>query len=197
MSEDLTNLAAELKRRGIPPRYFAEQRRRGMSSEEIMAAWPKRTLSNRVGSRRFRRQIVVGTFGGWLLILAIDELISLAYPKWFVTPIALLVGYFAIQWFWHGRRTYINTPDLADEELDERLVQIKNQAYRTAFRVFAPVALIGGLLSMIAMTLQPGERGMTNAILIYFGIALLATILPTAIVAWREPDPTEPDEMPA
>jgi hypothetical protein len=44
-------------------------------------------------------------------------------------------------------------------------------------------------LSLLAVTQQPGNEGLTNALLMFFGVAMLATTLPTAIVAWREPDP--------
>lgn len=50
MTEDLKILALEMQRRGIPPRYFAAQMRRGMSPQEIFAAWPKRPPSERIGN---------------------------------------------------------------------------------------------------------------------------------------------------
>ena len=188
MSEDLENLALELRRRGIPPRYFAEQKRRGMSPQQIIAAWPPRPISNRVGSRRFRRRLVVGTYGGWLVIAAIVKLMSLSSAKTW-TVFVLLIASAIVQAIWLSRRTIINTPKLADEELDERLVQIKNQAYRRAFQVFGPVAIIGWLLSWAAITLQPGDQGTINALILFCGVALLSGTLPTVIVAWREPDP--------
>ena len=96
-----------------------------------------------------------------------------------------------IQLIWVGRRTIISTPTLVDAELDERLVQIRNAAFRTAFRAFAGVALIGWIVAIAAIQLQPNNEGFLNAWLIFFGVAMLATTLPTAIVAWREPDPPE------
>jgi hypothetical protein len=94
-----------------------------------------------------------------------------------------------IQLIWLSPRTYINALKLADAELDERLVQIKNQAFRRAYKVVVPVAFTAWWLSLLAVTQQPGNEGLTTALLIFFGVALLATTLPTAIVAWSEPDP--------
>jgi hypothetical protein len=199
VTEDLKDLAVELKRRGMDPGYFRAQRRRGLSTEEILAPWPPRPLSNRVGTRRFRRRVVVGTYAGWLLIVAITRLVTLPIPGW-VTPgflvflgLALLNSLIGV--FWLNRRTYINTPALGDVELDERLIQIRNQAYRRAFQVFAPVALIGYPLTWAALQLQPNVQGQINAFIIFSGVTLLATTLPTAIVAWREPDPAEPEPL--
>jgi len=80
-----------------------------------------------------------------------------------------------------------------DAELDERLVQSRNAAFRTAFKPFALAALIGWLLAMAATQLQPNSQGYLNSLILFMGVAMLATTLPTAIVAWREPDPTEPE----
>jgi len=93
-----------------------------------------------------------------------------------------------------NRRTFLNREVLAgDLGLDERLVQNRNQAFRIAFQVFAPVALIGWIVSFLAIQLQGIERSLSNAFLIYLGVALLGTTLPTAIWIWREPDPAEPE----
>jgi hypothetical protein len=199
--EDLSVLATELKRRGMSPGYFKAQRRRGMSAQEIFAAWPERRLSNRVGSRRFRRRLVVGTYAGWLLIAAIVKVMTLTDPKWSTSAIpvfsVLLVANSIISLVFLSRRTYINAPELADEELDERLVQIRNHAFRRAYQFVVPLALAGWLVSMVVMQVQSGAQGWTNAFLIYSGVAMLATTLPTAIIAWREPDPPEPEPLPA
>jgi hypothetical protein len=121
------------------------------------------------------------------------KVLSFSPLPWLWLPVLLLAANLIIQGIWVGRRTIINTPALVDAELDERLVQSRNAAFRTAFKVFAPVALIGWIIAMAAVQLQSNNQGFLNAWLIYFGVAMLATTLPTAIVAWREPDPTEPE----
>jgi hypothetical protein len=157
----------------------------------VIAAWHRRPLSSRVGSRRFRRRLLVATYAAWIAVAVIVKLLSFVYPRssWLIW--VLLAANVIIQAFWVERRTIISTPALADAELDERLVQTRNAAFRTAFRPFALVALIGWLVSIEAMQAQPNDQGFLNAFLIFFGVALLASTLPTAIVAWREPDPTE------
>ena len=196
MTDDLKELAVELKRRGISPGDFKAQKQRGLSNQEIWAAWPPRPLSNRVGSRRFRRRLVVGTYASWLLIAAIVKVLTLTNPKWstsaFPVFCALTVTNAIVSLVWLTRRTYIS-PEVADQELDERLVQNRNQAFRWAYQFAVPLALAGWLSSWLFLQVQPGVQGQTNAVLIYTGVAMLATTLPAAILAWREPDPVEPE----
>ena len=165
----------------------AQPRRNEMSYQEIVDVWNRRPLSNRVGSRRFRRRLVVGTYGGWLLVAVIVMLIATSYSFWFIFP-ALANSLVMLAWL--GRRTYLNREVLVgDAGLDERLVQNRNRAFRRAFQVFAVVVVIAGPLSGVALAMQPGKQGIIDGTLIYFGITLLAVTLPTAIWAWSEPDP--------
>jgi hypothetical protein len=162
----------------------------------VIAAWHRRPLSSRVGSRRFRRRLLIATYAAWIAVALIVKLLSFGpLPPFWLTQI-LLWANLIIQGVWVGRRTIISTPALKDAELDERLVQIRNAAFRTAFRAFALVALIGWIAAISAVQLQPNNEGFLNAWLIFFGVALLASTLPTAIVAWREPDPAEPEPPP-
>lgn len=157
----------------------------------VIAAWHRRPLSSRVGSRRFRRRLLIATYTAWIAVAVIVKLLSFGplAPLWYFG--ILLAANLIIQGIWVGRRTIISTPALKDAELDERLVQIRNAAFRTAYGVFAGVALIGWMVAMEAIRLQPNDEGFLNAFLIFFGVGLVANTLPTAIVAWREPDPTE------
>lgn len=186
MSKDLKDLSV------------AELKRRGMSAQEVLYARRRRPLSNRVGSRRFRRRLVLGTYAGWLLIAAIMKAMTLTIPSWSKSVMGvvfvLLVANSLISLLWLSRRTYINTPALPDSELDERLVQIRNQAFRTAFQVFVPVVLIVWVLSVWTVLDQPNNLGITNALIFFYGAIVLGTTLPTAIIAWREPDPPEKED---
>jgi hypothetical protein len=148
-------------------------------------------LFYRVGSRRMRRRVVVAMYAGWVVIATIVLLRSFTSPGWFwaMELITLPSTLFQIIWFvWLGR-TYVNAPVLADEELDERLLQVKNRAYRRAYRVLAPVAISVWLLSLFALAWQPNDHGKVMATMLVMGVALVAGTLPTAIVAWQEPDP--------
>jgi hypothetical protein len=158
---------------------------------EVIAAWHRRPISSRVGSRRFRRRMVIATYAGWLVFAVAVKFLSFGplEPIWL--SLLLVAGNLIIQAIWVSRRTIINTPALVDAELDERLVQSRNAAFRTAFKIFATAALIGWLVAMIATQEQPNNQGLLNSLILFMGVAMLATTLPTAIVAWREPDPTE------
>lgn len=193
MTENLAELAAEMKRRGIPPRYFAAQMRRGVSPQEIFAGWPYRPPSERIGTRRFRRRLVVGTYGGWLLVTAILMLLSSTVTHFpLFAFVVFLNAIVMVIWLWP--RTFINREARAsDAGLDERLVQNRNLAFRTSYQVFAAVALLAWPLSLALVWFRDGAQGWANALVIYAGASLLATTLPIAIWAWREPDPPEPE----
>jgi uncharacterized membrane protein len=185
MTDDLKNLAAEMRRRDIPPRYFAAQMKRGVPAQEIIAAWPVRPHVQRIGSRRSRRLLVIASYGGWLLVALLSKLLS--SPGLHFPSFALLANAFAAA-ILLSRRTFLNRAVLAgDSGLDERLVQNRNQAFRLAFQVFVLVALAAWAVS-VTLVHQPSD-----ALLIYLGVALLGTTLPTVIWAWREPDPPEPE----
>jgi hypothetical protein len=165
----------------------------GKPEHEVIAAWHRRPISSRVGSRRFRRRLIIATYAGWLVLAAGVKFLSFGPLASIWLSLLLLAGNLIIQGVWVSRRTIINTPALVDAELDERLVQSRNAAFRTAFKIFVPAALIGWLLAMAAMQLQPNNQGLLNSLILFMGVTMLATTLPTAIVAWREPDPTEPE----
>src|ERR1700674_5824238 len=196
MIEDFENLSvAELKQKGIPPKQIlAEMKRRGMSNQEFVAAWsPRPPISSRVGSRSLRRRVVIAMYGSYLLIALGMQLSFQVSGKWLTAGLVVLalvaVAAATLSNGWLGRRTYVNAPQLADRELDERLVLIKNRAYRTAYKIIAPLVIIAGPLAYVVLSIEPGSHGVSHALLIFGGLALVVTTLPTAIVAWREPGP--------
>lgn len=202
MNEDLENPSvAELKRSGMPPKQvLAEMKRRGMTSQEMIDAWsPKPPVSSRVGSRSLRRRVVIAMYGTYLLIALGLQLSFVASARWMTAGLGVLavvaIAGATLSNGWLGRRTYVNAPQLEDRELDERLVQIKNQAYRTAYKIITPSVLVAGPLAYLLLSIEPGSHGIAHAVLIYGFIALLVTTLPTAVMAWREPDP-EPEIEP-
>jgi hypothetical protein len=199
MIGDFENLSvAELKQRGVPPKQIlAEMKRRGMKPQEIIDALrPKPPLSSRVGSRALRRRVVIAMYGSWLVAALSVAMGVQAQGQWVSSGLELLgiaaLATMSISVVWLGRRTYVNSPQVADRELDERLVQIKNQAYRTAYRLFTAFVVVAWPVSLLLAAIEPGGRGTARGLLIYFAVGLLVTTLPTAIVAWREPDPIEP-----
>ena len=188
MTDDLKKLAVEMRRRGIPPRYFAAQLKLGVPAQDIIAAWPVQTHLDRIGSRRSRRLLVIATYGGWFLVALLSKPLSSPRLHFPVVVFVLLANALATA-ILLKRRTFLNREMLAgDSGLDERLVQNRNQAFRVAFQVFALVALAAWAVSVTLVHQQ------SDALLIYLGVALLAATLPTVIWAWREPDPPEPEQ---
>jgi hypothetical protein len=200
MIDDFDKLSVtELRLRGMTSdKILAEQKRRGMTKQQINEAWfPKPPAYNRIGSRRFRRRLVFATYGGWLLIAAIVVLSSMTAPGSITPPLVfpiLFIANAAVMGVWFLRKTYISRELLStDAGLDERLVQNRNQAFRRAFQIFAPLVLVAWPASLAVMAAQPGEQGYNNAFVVYFAVGLLAGTLPTALWAWREPDPIDPN----
>lgn len=197
MKENLKELAAEMRRRGIPPRYFAAQLRRGVPAEDIIAAWPVPTHLDRVGSRRSRRRMVVAIYGGWVLVALLSKVLNppdSILPVIPVVPLASALGALILL----SRRTFLNREVLAgDSGLDERLVQNRNHAFRLAYQLFAPVALIAWAVTTVTLQTQWGHGAVATAFVIYSAVALLGPTLPAAIWAWREPDPIDPEPQTA
>jgi hypothetical protein len=198
MIDDFDKLSVtELRQRGMTSdKILAEQKRRGMTKDQINDAWfPKPPTYNRIGSRRFRRRLVFATYGGWLLIAAIVVLSSMTAPGSITPPLVfpiLFIANAAVMGVWFLRKTYISRELLStDAGLDERLLQNRNQAFRRAFQIFAPLVLVAWPASLAVMAAQPGGQGYNNAFVIYFAVGLLAATLPTALWAWREPDPID------
>jgi uncharacterized membrane protein len=155
--------------------------------------WQRLGTSHWLTNRRQRRRWVVLTYVGWLVIAAVLGLLDLASPYWPRTVIILLLTNSTAQLLWLGRKTYISSPTFGDSDFDERMVQIKNQAFRKAYQVFSMAALIAAPVTLWIATSQPGEHGLADAFVIWCGLTMLATTLPTTIVAWREPDLAEPE----
>jgi hypothetical protein len=199
MIDDFDKLSVtELRLRGMTSdKIVAEQKRRGMTKQQIHDAWfPKPPTYNRIGSRRFRRRLVLATYGGWLLIAVILLVTSMVYPGSLlaaeVLPV-LMIANSVVLGVWFFRRTYISREVLAsDAGLDERLVQNRNLAFRRAFQIFVPVVMLAWPISTAIVAVEPNPHGFSSALLIYLAAAILAPTLPTAIWAWREPDPIDP-----
>jgi uncharacterized membrane protein len=138
--------------------------------------------------------LVVATYAGWLAVVVMAKLMALASPGGFWPTSLVVLATSIVQLTWLVRRTTINTPQYKDVELDERLVQVRDRAFRTAYRAFAVVAMIGLVLTYFALTTQPNYQGSFNAFAILFGVGLLGGTLPTIILAWREPDPQISEE---
>jgi hypothetical protein len=158
----------------------------------VVGPWWWLGLANRPGSRGLRRRLVIATWVVWLAF-ALYAKIQLNPGGWLLmwvpTGIAMLL--------WLGSRRYVDTPSLADGELDERLKQVGTSAMASAYRIFTPVAIFAWALSLGVTSLQPNQSGRETAEMIWVAAFLLGATLPTMIVAWREPDPVSAEQLPA
>lgn len=174
--------------------FEGKPREPDMTYQEIVDAWNRRPVYSRIGSRRFRRRLVFGTYGGWLVVAATLKLMALAiphFPEGFFTTLSFLIGTLVLL----GGRSYLNREVLrGDVGLDERLVQNRNQAFRRAFQVFGFVVILAWPLTVWLAVVEPGLQGVADGSVIFLGAMLLAVTLPTAVWMWREPDP-EPEPL--
>lgn len=80
--------------------------------------------------------------------------------------------------------------DRSDRQLDERERMVRDRAYRLAYQVVATVLLLLIFYAMVAI--DGGDlwfpRTLNQFSAIFWGAMLLTTSLPTAMIAWTEPD---------
>ena len=85
--------------------------------------------------------------------------------------------------------------DLKDSGIDERQRTVRDHAYRSAYQIVATalacVLLYGYIASDYGWWLPPAERAFQTLWLAAF---MLTFTLPTAIIAWNEPDPAEEED---
>ena len=87
-----------------------------------------------------------------------------------------------------------------DAELDARQTAVRDNAHRTAYQILGSAIIVGLVLLQMLTTGPLGFRSLTPQLSIRSIVApVLTTILwmyvslPTAAIAWAEPDP-EPEE---
>jgi len=95
-----------------------------------------------------------------------------------------------------------NVSNRFDSDVDERELQLRDRAHRIAYWSLSP--LVGGVVAATHATAinQAANSHVQLSITLAFapcvvllaGLALLYTGLPTAIIAWLEPDDTDPEE---
>lgn len=85
--------------------------------------------------------------------------------------------------------------DDRDDRLDERQLALRNAAYTDAYRLVSGVAVLGVIWMALATDNDlwyPRTYEEWNDIV--WGLGLLATSLPSALLCWREPDRVEDAE---
>jgi uncharacterized membrane protein len=97
---------------------------------------------------------------------------------------AVIVGAATLYVF---RRSMAQAPDA---QLDERQVRIRDRAFLVAYQVFAGLTLLGLLVVGIGSDAIDRPITLTYDTMqpLVWGVILYGIILPSAIVAWQEPD---------
>lgn len=128
-----------------------------------------------------RRQLVIA----WVVALLLMVAAIVVFRSPIVTVIALVPACFTI---WRLRLAVHTMADLPDAAIDERMLQVRNAAYRLAYVIVASVAttllLIGSLASDIPrLQWQPAPHHIEAALWFFI---VLTIALPSAILAWTE-----------
>jgi hypothetical protein len=94
------------------------------------------------------------------------------------------------------RRSTQRVAETKDEQLDERQRSIRDRAYRSAYTILTSLTM----LALIYLSYAASFEGLglwlpprQSVFAIVTGFILLSTSLPTAVIAWNEPDPEGDD----
>lgn len=155
-------------------------------------------VSDRIGPRRGRRRKVVALYGSYFLICGSSAAQTLSHskPGLIFALVLLLTGVAAAAYGFFGLmgRTFINAPNLRESVLDERQRQRRNDAIQRAFPALGMFSALCLLYAIVTGTMVPAWRNETVVDALFWAVFLLCVSLPSAIIAWTEPDQHELDE---
>ncbi len=149
------------------------------------------------GSLGTRRRRVIALYAGFAGLFptyalahgAHDIVVKLAWLG--ITGIAF--GFFCYGFYTLLQRTFINSPNVSDDAIDERQRDRRNRAVFIAYRALAMSVAIVPFWVLVATT-APQWTWLRDPNLLAFAswaLLLAGITLPTAILAWTEPDPLE------
>ncbi len=168
---------------------------------ELKARLDNLAVSDDYGPRSRRRREVIALYAGYAPIIPIyavgyDGLAqhgraSAALGAVFVIAMLICFAFFAYGFSALLQNTYVNAPNIRDERLDERWLERRNAAVLTAFRALGMILAAAALYAELALSSEH-FAWMRNPYLVTWFLwlgAILGMTLPTAIMAWTEPDP--------
>jgi DMSO/TMAO reductase YedYZ heme-binding membrane subunit len=91
-------------------------------------------------------------------------------------------------------RTFVNAPNIRESAFDERQRQRRNDAIQRSLPAIGMLSALCLVYAMLAGTLGPAWFNATVVQAMLWAIFLLCVSLPSAIIAWTEPDPQALDE---
>ncbi len=147
------------------------------------------THARRPMLRSRRRALVVATYVGYAAFLAVLYAGYTAHWPLGLGVLALLLFGGTALAFVQLIRAPGYAADTLDARLDERQRQVRDRAYRSAYYA---LTLLFGVLSLIFMYAAGSDtswQGIRDQALLLPWLTFLPGSLPTAVVAWTEPDP--------
>lgn len=143
--------------------------------------------------RRVRRRFVVGYALGYVGLLLFWVLAGLLGNLWLFVPAALcgLVFLLSFKRIFYGVQPW-NVANRSDAEVDERQRAVRERAHYLAYNSWALGFALGLLYWFFA-----GEfgwwlpRSYNERTAVFWTLLLSLASLPSAIIAWLEPDPFE------
>ncbi|GAC1573252.1 MAG: hypothetical protein NVS3B7_04470 [Candidatus Elarobacter sp.] len=156
---------------------------------------PHLPVDDRIGTRTRRRRQVATLYAGYVvacsILAATSHAPSIAVR---ITGLVVVVAIFfvAANAFWKLMgRTFVNAPNISDADLDERQRARAYSSLRTAYPVLGILTALVPLYAAVATTAEHWAvlRDPTLVADCAWALFLVAITLPTAILAWTEPDP--------
>lgn len=140
-----------------------------------------------------RRQVVVLCYGSALVAVVLGAIKTIGLSASLDVSFSILImlcllasGYAAIRLL---QPKQLGISDGPDSELDERQLQVRNQAYLNAYRILGAFVVVGLAFASIFWNQVRQLPDSITLSAFFWLIILLAISLPAALLAWLEPSP--------
>lgn len=145
-----------------------------------------------IPSRAQRRRLIVTMYALCPALIGVCWWLHLVVHPAFSFAMMGVVVVLILLWSRLISRQYLTNLPL--NQLDERQQAVRGQAYQTAYRILTGLVifLLGLYVSIGSFNAQWFlPRDFFAWIIVFFGLAILITSLPSAVFAWTEPDPQD------
>jgi len=162
---------------------------------DFALAHGRRARPARPMSRSARRRLVVAMYLGFVAFLAATYAGYTSDPRWPWWLAVLAVATFVATGFAFVRLALAPgyTADTLDRFLDERQRQVRDRAYRAAYYLMTGLFLVLSLVVMYAAGDDQAWSALRGPALFLPWTAFVVGSLPTALVAWAEPEAPDDD----